>query len=88
MVRKNSEATEAIQKILSSLLDFQKEAYKFNIRENVLTSKEFNSDDDLKNSDDESLKIKRALQKLFPKQKIYADLIQEISEENHGLNKE
>lgn len=88
MVRKNSEATAAIQKILSSLLDFQKEAYKFNIRENVLTSKEFNSDDDLKNIDDESLKIKRALQKLFPKQKIYADLIQEISEENHGLNKE
>lgn len=88
MVRKNSEATSAIQKTLSSLMDFQKESYKFNIRQNVLTTKEFNSDNPSNNSDEEALKIKRTLQKLFPKQKIYTDLIQEISEEDHALNKE
>lgn len=85
-----SKAGQALLKINAALKevgDYQREAYKFDIRKKLIETPFFNKES-LAHTETEAEEIKKLFPKVFPKKKLYTDLIQELAREDTAPDNE
>ena len=86
---KSSSAVEKINVMLNELGVFQRELYKVELRHDVFNHPEFNKEKAFSSPDEEVAEIKRLFGKVIGKRKpYYSELVQEISNEDLGADKE
>ena len=86
-LNKSSTAVSAIYSGLTDLVNFQREAYKFEVRKKVLENPAFDKTT-LSSFSAELAEIKRLFPKLLPKKQYYSELIQEIVKEDCAQERE
>ena len=87
-VSKCSQAIVVINKMLNELGIFLRELYKGTIRRDVFDHPEFDKQKAAESRDGELSEIKRLYTKVTGKKNLYADLVNEIVEEDHAPDKE
>lgn len=80
-IAKANKALIAINASLKEVTDYQREAYKFDIRKKIIETPFFNKAM-LAHGESEFEEIKKHFPKVFPKRKFYASLIQELVRED------
>ena len=86
-LNKSSTAVSAIYSGLTDLVNFKREAYKFEVRKKVLENPAFDKTT-LSSYSAEVAEIKRLFPKLLGKKQYYGELIQEIAKEDCSPEKE
>lgn len=87
-LNKASSALARINSILRELSDFSRELYKFEIREKIISSPKFNAQKAWASPDSAIAEIKRLFPEAIGKKTFYGDLINEITCEEQGDDKE
>lgn len=85
---KAGKAMTEINRMLKELTEFQREAYKCNIRKNVFTHPNFNAQKAAEGNAEELSQIKKLFSQAMGKIPFYNELIEEILNEDHAPNKE
>ena len=85
-LEKSAQSISQINRLLAELIDFQRELYKGRLRKDIFEHPEFNSDFAFSSPENELSEIKRLYTKVIGKKNFYKDLINEIIEEDQGLN--
>ncbi len=78
----------SINQTLKGLLEFQREVYKANVRKNVLEDSGYDAEKAAESSQAALAMIRKIFASKMNKQPFYAELIQEIINEEYGANKE
>ena len=86
-ITQSSKTVNRINNILKDITDFQKELYKIDIRKKILISPQFPADK-ISTSADASTQIRKLFPVLMGKTPYYPELVDEISTEEFGPNKE
>ena len=87
-VSKCSQSSKLIGKMLNELGVFQRELYKGGLRKDLFEHPDFDRAKAAESAENELAEIKRLYSKVTGKKNFYADLVNEIIEEDHGPNKE
>lgn len=87
-VSKCAQTVKVIEKILNELAIFQRELYKGGLRKDLFEHPDFDKAKAAESPEAELAEIKRLYSKVTGKKNFYADLVNEILEEDHGPNKE
>ena len=87
-VSKCAQTVKVIAKILNELGVFQRELYKGGLRKDLFEHPDFDKAKAAESPEAELAEIKRLYSKVTGKKNFYADLVNEILEEDHGPNKE
>ena len=87
-VAKCAQSVKAIGKMLNELGVFQRELYKGGLRKDLFEHPDFDKAKAAESPEAELAEIKRLYSKVTGKKNFYADLVNEIIEEDHGPNKE
>lgn len=86
-VSKSAQSVELINATLKELMTFQREAYKFQVRTEILQSPKFNKEN-AKTQAEEIAEIKKLFPSIMGKTSYYGELIQEIAAEDLAQNKQ
>ena len=86
-ITQSSKIINKINGILKDITDFQKELYKIDVRKKILISPQFPADKTTSSSDC-STQIRKLFPILMGKTPYYPELVDEISEEEFGNNKD
>ncbi len=86
-VSKSSQSVDLINATLKELMTFQREAYKFQIRTDILQSPKFNKEKATTQAE-EIAEIKKIFPSIMGKTSYYGELIQEIAAEDLAPNKQ
>lgn len=85
-ISKSAKAVAEINEILKDLMTFQREAYKVQIRHDVIEHPKFNKEKASNSQADEIAEIKKNLSAILGKTPYYTELVQEIAAEDLAPN--